>query len=127
MTNGMRFDSSDLRAMPTDMQVQAAVKLAAELAKTARVAGGDEKKSRKVPAKRLCFCSTSAAARYEVLRDAVREGVISELDLVTHDALIVAFTYKIVWDGEFIPTGIPVRSLVLWREAGKGRKIREVF
>lgn len=123
----MRFDSSDLRAMPTDMQVQAAVKLAAELAKAAKVVGRREKKSRKVPAKRLCFRSTRAAARYEVLRDAVREGVISELDIVTYDGYIVAFAYKIVWGGEFIPTGIPARSLVIWREAGKGRKIREVF
>lgn len=123
----MRFDSSDLRAMPTDMQVQAAVKLAAELAKATKVAGGDGKKSRKVPAKRLCFCSTSAAARYEVLKDAARQGVISELDLVTHDGHIVAFTYKIVWGGEYLPTGLPIRTLVQWRSFGKDRKVREMF
>ncbi len=127
MPNGMRFDSSDLRAMPTDMQVQAAVKLAAELAKAARVAGGGEKKSRKVPVKRLCFRSTSAEARYEILRDAVREGVISELDFVTYDGHIVAFTYKIVWGGEFIPTGLPVSTLVQWRGIGKNQKVREIF
>ena len=123
----MRFDSSDLRAMPTDMQVQAAVKLAAELAKAARVAGKEGKQPIKIPVKRLCFRDSRAAARYEVLREAARQGVIAELDLVTHDGYIVELTYKIVWGGEFIPTGLPVSALVQWRESGKNRKVREVF
>lgn len=121
----MRFDSSDLRAMPEDMQVQAAVKLAAELAKTTKVAGGKEKKSRKVTAKRICLRGARAATRYEVLRDAVRQGVISELDLVVNDGYIVAFTYQIVWCGEFIPTGLPVSTLVVWRQIGKNQKVIE--
>lgn len=127
MAGGMHFDHDDLRALPLHMQEQVGVALVAQIEKNQPVAGREMKPPLRVPVKRLCFSGARAAARYEVLRDAARQGVISELDAVTDDGCVAALTYRITWAGEFIPTGLPVRDLIAWRNAGKGTAVTELI
>ena len=122
MTGGMWIDPKEL---PLPLREQVAVKVVAQLAQATPVAGQKEKRPLKVPVKRLCFTSPRAAARYEILRDAVREGIISELDVVTYDGCVIAFTYRVTWAGEFIPSGLPFRDLTAWRGLAKGTKVVE--
>lgn len=121
----MHFDHDDLRALPLHMQEQVGVAVLAQIEKNQPVAGREMKPPLRVPVKRLCFSGARAAARYEILRDAARQGVISELDAVTYDGYVVSLTYRITWAGEFIPTGLPVRDLIAWRNAGKGTAVTE--
>lgn len=130
MPGGMRFDTNDIRALPTAYQEQVAVKMAAELAKAAHVAEHDgDCKANVSKVRRLCFPSDRAVERYRVLRDAVREGVISDLKCEIYDGLVCAFTYRLQWAGEFIPHTLPVRDLLNWaetaREDGIGAKVFE--
>lgn len=126
MAGGMRLDNDDIRALPLHMQEQVAMEIVAQSAKALPVAGREEKRPcKKVTAKRLRFTGARAAERYRVLRDAARQGVISELGVLVQDGYIYAFTYRVVWGGEFIPTGIPVKTLITWRNFGAGTKVAE--
>lgn len=127
----MRFDTDAIRALPTAYQEQVAIKMAAELAKAAHVAEHDGNcKANVSKVRRLCFPSVIAKERYRVLRDAVREGVISDLHCETYDSQVCAFTYRIQWAGEFLPHTLPFRDLINWagigREAGIGTKVTEL-
>lgn len=126
----MRLDADAIRALPTAYQEQVAIKMAAELAKAANVAEHDGNcKANVSKVRRLCFPSVIAKERYRVLRDAVREGVISDLHCETYDSQVCAFTYRIRWAGEFLPHTLPVRDLILWaktaRQSGKGTVVAE--
>ena len=121
----MRLDNDDIREMPLHIQEQVGVAIAANLAQANPVAGRGEKRSIKVPVRILRFPSPGAAARYKALRDAAREGVIYDLDTVQYDGDIVAFTYKIAWAGEYIPTGVSFADLEHWRWLGSGAAVTE--
>ena len=130
MPGGMRFDTNDIRALPTAYQEQVAIKMAAEIAKAAPVAEcATDCKARSAKVRRLCFPSDRAVERYRVLRDAVREGVISDLRCETYNGQVCAFTYRLQWAGEFIPHTLPVKDLLAWaetaREDGIGAKVFE--
>lgn len=126
MQGGMRFDNDDIRALPLHMQEQVGTALVARMAKTLPVAGREEKGSdRKVTPKRLRFMGERAAERYRILRDAAKQGVISEVGVMVQNGYICAFTYRVTWAGEFIPTGLPIRTLIAWRNAGMGAKVAE--
>ena len=79
--NRMRID---VRGLPVGMQEQAAMKMAAELAaKTGQVAEcGGSRAVRKVRPKRLRFPSGAAVELYLRLRQAVRDGLISDVRCV---------------------------------------------
>lgn len=143
MTNGMRFDNDDIRALPLHMQEQVGVEIAARMAEgnarealgvvspsqTHLVAGHRIKPPLLVVVKRLCFTNTNGLERYQMLRDAVREGVISNLMPIQYDGRIVAFTYNIQWNRETLPHTVPVRTLLWWservREYGVGVMVHE--
>lgn len=132
MPNGMRFDNNAIRALPLTMQEQVAVKYAAELAKAARVAGPEKYgeylvKHRIVPVKRLCFPSSFELQHYLMLRDAARECVISDIQCEEYDGMIWAVSYVIQWGGEFIPTGVPIGTLMNWARIGKNRRVKDSF
>lgn len=117
----MRIDPKEL---PLRYQEQVGAAVVAQLEKAAPVAGRKNRIRKQVTVKRLCFPSARAIDRYAVLKCAVREGVLSNLKLVEYDGRIVAFTYQITWNGEFIPSGIPVRTLAGWW-SNRGMKVTE--
>lgn len=121
----MRLDNDDIREMPLHIQEQVGVAIAANLAQANPVAGREEKRPMKVPVRILRFPSPAAAARYKALRDAAREGVIYDLETVQHDGCTVAFTYKIAWAGEYLPTGVSLADWEHWRWLGRGAAVTE--
>lgn len=144
MPGGMKFDHDAIRELPLPYQEQIAMKFARELvepdqmaqrlaegiAKTAYVAElAMDRKARSTKVRRLCFPSDRAAERYRMLRDAVREGVISDLRCETCNGQVCAFVYRLQWAGEFLPHTLPVRDLLTWaelaRERGKGAQVIE--
>lgn len=81
MQSGMRID---MKGLPVGMQEQAAMKLAKEIAaKADRVAGhGGGRAVQRVRPKRLRFPSGTAVELYLRLRQAVRDGLISDVRCV---------------------------------------------
>lgn len=121
---GMRFDGDDIRRMPVHMQEQVGAALVARFEQDTH--GGEVKKAPiRVAARKLHFLDAKAVERYMVLKDAVREGVIYDLICIKYDGCIVAFEYKIAWNGAYIPTGIPIPDLVGWRGMAPGEKMIE--
>lgn len=98
MQSGMRID---MKGLPVGMQEQAAMKLAKEIAaKADRVAGhGGGRAAQKVRAKRLCFPSRAAVELYLRLRQAVRDGLISNVRCVSCGESIRTI---VVHDGQHI-------------------------
>lgn len=113
MSGGMHFESVDIRKMPLHYQEQVGTAILAQLAQTRPVAG-KRNKPLKARVKRLCFPSLKAIDRYEVLKRAEKEGVIEELLAETYDGRVVAFRYRVIWRGEWIPTSVPVSTLCAW-------------
>ena len=89
MSGGMRIDPKEL---PLPMQEQVAVKMLAQASAPSPVAGG--KKPRKVAVRRLVFPCPGAAARYQELRQKVRDGKLMYLEVVEHDGLVAAFLFR---------------------------------
>lgn len=107
MPGGMRIDPKEL---PLPMQEQVAVKMLAQVSAPSPVAGG--KKPRKVAVRRLVFPCPGAAARYQELRQKVRDGKLMHVQTVTYRHLrrVVELRY---WRwGETEPT---VESTDIWR------------
>lgn len=92
-------------------RLQAAVKMLAQASAPNPVAG-QEKKTVKVSVRRLVFPCPGAAARYQELRQKVRDGKLMHVQTVTYRHLrrVVEFRY---WRwGETEPT---VESTDIWR------------
>lgn len=110
---GLHIDAKDL---PLPMREQVAEKIVAQIRQAAPVAGREEATLPvKVPVRKLRFPSAAVKRRYQMLRDAVREGVISDLRLEATGDCVFAMRYRIQWAGEFVPTGIPAATLQFWR------------
>ena len=90
MSGGMRIDPKEL---PLPMQEQVAVKMLAQDSAPNPVAG-QEKKTVKVSVRRLVFPCPGAAARYQELRQKVRDGKLMYLEVVEHDGLVAAFLFR---------------------------------
>lgn len=110
MNGGMRIDAKQL---PLRHQEQVAVAILSQITQTPPVAAKMEK-TLKAKARRLCFPSARAIERYAMLKQAAREGAIEELIAETHDGRVMAFHYRVIWHGEFVPTAIPVSTLMAW-------------
>lgn len=110
MSGGLHFESEDIRQMPIHMQEQVAMSLIPQKQEPRPVA------AQKVRVRRLCFGTPAGIDRYMVLKDAVREGVIVNLELKEYDGRIVAFIYNVIWAGDFLPHTIPINTLLFWRE-----------
>ena len=79
-----------------------------------------ERPSLKVSVKRISFPSSRAMKRYYLLKDAARQGVISDFLLQMRNGRVWAFTYKIQWRGDFYVGGLPFVVLERWRAYGYG-------
>lgn len=123
---GLRYDA---RELPLPLREQVAQKIVAQIMESHPVAGRAETVT-KVPVRKLSFRDGRAAERYRVLRDAVREGAISGLQIEHEGRFVNGFTYRVTWSGEFVPTGVPVTTLREWRELvlvhGQGCLVTEV-
>ena len=107
---GMRFDPKDL---PLRYQEQVGTAILAQMSQTNPVAA-KKNKPLKARARRLCFPSVKAIDRYALLKRAEKEGAIEEVLAETCDGRVVAFRYRVIWHGEFVPTAIPVSTLMAW-------------
>ena len=142
---GLRYES--LAEMPARMRQLAADKIVAVSSKTQGVAAGAKKspkfKNKKTIVNGIAFDSQKEARRYEILMDAVREGVITDLRLQQNftlqeghttaegeriQAIIYQadFVYTVIWHGEFVPTTIPTADLEYWRQHPGERVIEDV-
>ena len=147
---GLRYES--LSEMPARMRQLAADKLVAGRTvvvsqKTQGMAAGAQKtpkfKNKKTIVNGIAFASKKEAYRYEILMDAVREGVISDLRLQQNFTLQEGYTtaegeriqaiiyqadfvYTVIWHGEFIPTTVPFADLEYWRQHSGERVIEDV-
>ena len=122
---GLRIDAKDL---PLPMREQVAEKIVAQIREATPVAGRKERTLPiKVPVRKLQL--RKAVSRYRILKDAVREGVISDLRMEELSDRLLIFRYRVQWAGEFIPTSIPASTLQLWRTFvtvfGKGKEMLE--
>lgn len=79
----------------------------------------------KVPVRKLRIYPTRALNRYLLLKDAVLEGVISDLKIEHYNAEVCGFSYRIVWNGEYVPTGIPLKTIQCWRSIAAKRGLSE--
>lgn len=90
MSGGMRIDPKEL---PLPMQEQVAVKMLAQASAPSPVAGG--KKPRKVAVRRLVFPCPGAAARYQELRQKVRDGKLMDAVAVMFgNGRVIGFAYR---------------------------------
>lgn len=147
---GLRFDS--LADMPEGMRKLAANKIVAGRTvvvpqKAQGIAAGTKKmpkyRNMKTVVNGIAFDSQKEACRYEILMDAVREGVISDLRLQQNYTLQEGYTtaegeriqaiiyqadfvYTVIWSGEFIPTSVPLADLEFWRQHPGERVIEDV-
>ena len=147
---GLRYES--LSEMPARMRQLAADKIVAGRtvvvsSKTQGVAAGAQKapkfKNKKTVVNGIAFDSQKEARRYEILMDAVREGVITDLRLQQNFTLQEGYTtaegeriqaiiyqadfvYTVIWHGEFIPTAVPFDDLEYWRQHPGERVIEDV-
>ena len=123
MSSGLYFESEEIRQMPIHMQEQVAMALIPQAQTPPPVA------AQKVRVRRLCFGTPAGIDRYMVLKDAIREGVIVNLELHEYDGRIVAFTYNVIWAEDFLPHSIPDNTLQFWRdrvhEYGSGTMVYE--
>ena len=150
LAGGLRYDS--IAQMPERIRQQVAGKLVAAQTvvvspKTQGVAAGTQKtpkfKNKKTLVNGIAFDSQKEARRYEILMDAVREGVIADLRLQQDFTLQEAFTtpegkripairykadftYTVAWQGEYVPTGVSCEDLIYWRQYPGARVIEDV-
>ena len=109
---GLRYD---IRELPQPMREQVAQKIVAQMLENQPVAGQAQKVTT-VRVRKLRFPNSKAKDRYLVLKDAVRERVISDLRIEEVGEKVYGFRYRLQWVGEFIPTAIPVDTLQIWRK-----------
>lgn len=100
-------------------------------------------KNKKTIVNDIAFDSRKEAHRYEILMDAVREGVISDLRLQQNFTLQEGYTtaegeriqaiiyqadfvYTVIWHGEFTPTALPFADLEYWSQHPGERVIEDV-
>lgn len=103
MSGGMRIDPKEL---PLPLREQVGVKIVAELAKAAPVAGQTEKRpAKKVAVKRLLFPSPASKILWQALRNLERVGEIEDLELKLGYDAAVAVVYRIPQYSKFIPFG----------------------
>jgi len=150
LAGGLRYDS--VAQMPERIRQQVAGKLVAAKTvvvsqKTQGVAAGAQKtskfKNKKTLVDGIAFDSQKEAHRYEILMDAVREGVIADLRLQQNFTLQEGYTtpegkriqaivyqadfvYTVIWRGEFVPTTVPFSDLEYWRQHPGERVIEDV-
>lgn len=145
MSGGLRYDS--LADVPVRMRKQVAAKILPRSLIAAPTAEGSRRESKyhnsKVAVNGIHFDSRKEARRYQQLMDACREGVITDLrlqvDFTLQEAYTTAdgeriqairykadFTYKVIWGGEFVPTGVSFEDLNYWRARTGERVIEDV-
>lgn len=92
----MRLDNNDIRALPLHMQEQVGVSLVAQISREnmRKGLGIDPAANQKVHVRILQFKNKQAARRYLALREADRNGLLSELVLHMNEKYRVhKFTY----------------------------------
>lgn len=121
---GLRIDVRDL---PLPMREQVAAQIVANYIRAAETrAQSTAAPPQKATVKKLRFPSRTDALRYAALKDAVREGVISDLRLQTTIGRVWAFTYQIQWSGEFPACCVSFDDLERWRSYGRGYVVAEL-
>lgn len=97
---GMHIDPKEL---PLSMQEQVGVKIVAQLAQAAPVAGCDERSPVIVTVRKLIFPERWALCRYYALKMIQKEGMITRPVPVTTGARVTGIEYRILREDIFAP------------------------